>query len=326
MPTTDSNLTGTFIANTYQKLLQIDNQYGSVGTTAPFNVIDVKNSSRYNLLNGLGQSVGGLVIDQTGVGGFNGGLFLKNTSSGANNDGQASWTLQTSGDGSLNISRGSFDNYKLFLKQTGSVWIGYNNSSSPVADIAPYKLYVLDGIYSSDSTGSRSVTINTNTLTGPAITMNGPIPTITMNENASQFLVKQNGTNGFSPQVDFPIHFLTVDFDQTDNSNENLDANLNIPVSDWNVAVIGADWGNEGGGKPIVYTYINGSTWWVRADVIGDGDDDTVVSCQFLIVHKSVSSRFNNSLFGNSNGSNGSSSTKPFITYTGNTLHAAPGG
>ena len=78
-----SNLTGTFIANTYQKLLQVDTDNGSVGSTAPFSATNAKTTSKHNILNGLGQSVGGLVIDQTGVSGFNGGLYLKNTTSGA---------------------------------------------------------------------------------------------------------------------------------------------------------------------------------------------------------------------------------------------------
>ncbi len=149
MPTTDSNLTGTFIANTYQKLLQVDNINGSVGTTAPFDPTVANNTSKYTLLNGLGQSVGGVVIDQTGVSGFNGGLFLKNTSTGANNDGKGSWTLQTSGDGGLNISRNSDDNYLFFLKQSGSAFVGYKNATIP-ADISGYSLYVNDGIVSGE--------------------------------------------------------------------------------------------------------------------------------------------------------------------------------
>ena len=313
-----SNLTNTFIANTYQKLLQYDNINGSVGTTAVFSMADAISSSKYNLLNGLGQTMPGFVIDTTGNG--DGGLMFKDS----NSDPGISipplslgglWSIQTfetsNSEAGLNFWRPSgvtnAANAKLFLKNTGSVWVGYQDSVNPTpvipTDITGYSLYVKDGIYVTGST-----------------------PRIRMDNNSSQFLVRQNGTNGFSPRVDFPIHFLTVNFGQTNNSPENLDANLNIPVSDWNVAVIGTDWGNEGGGSPIVYTYINGSTWWVRADVIGDDDNDTVVNCQFLIVHKSVSSRVNNSLFGNSNGSNGSSSDKPFITYTGNTLHAAPGG
>ena len=143
-----SNLTGTFIANTYQKLLQVDTDNGSVGSTAPFSATNAKTTSKHNILNGLGQSVGGLVIDQTGVSGFNGGLYLKNTTSGANNDSKASWTLQTSGDGGFNISRGGEDNYKLFLKQSGSVWVGYDNSNVPASDVSGHNLYVREGIKS----------------------------------------------------------------------------------------------------------------------------------------------------------------------------------
>jgi hypothetical protein len=50
MPANDSNLTNTYIANTYQKLLQIDSQYGSIGTTAPFVVSDAVTSSKITKL------------------------------------------------------------------------------------------------------------------------------------------------------------------------------------------------------------------------------------------------------------------------------------
>jgi hypothetical protein len=159
MSANNSDLTQTFIANTYQKLLQVDNLNGSVGTTAPFDQTVALNTSKYNLLNGLGQSIGGVVIDQTGVSGFNGGLFLKNTSTGANNDGKGSWTLQTSGDGGLNISRNSDDNYLFFLKQSGSAFVGYKNSTIP-ADVPGYNLYVKDGIYLT-SNSTKIATIDT---------------------------------------------------------------------------------------------------------------------------------------------------------------------
>ena len=48
-----ASLSGKFIANTFQKLLQYDNINGSVGTTATFNMADAISSSKYNLLNDI---------------------------------------------------------------------------------------------------------------------------------------------------------------------------------------------------------------------------------------------------------------------------------
>jgi hypothetical protein len=154
MPTTDSNLTGTFIANTYQKLLQADTNYGSVGTTATFSISNAVTTSKHTLLNGLGETVPGLAIDTTGNG--NGGLMFKDT----NSDPGGLWSIQTyetsNNEGGLNFWRPNAggnpndNNAKLFLKNTGTVWIGYQNSGAPIipVDVSGHSLYVKDGVKS----------------------------------------------------------------------------------------------------------------------------------------------------------------------------------
>ena len=150
-----SNLTNTFIANTYQKLLQVDNINGSVGTTATFDIADAISSSKYNLLNGLGQTMPGFVIDTTGNG--NGGLMFKDSNY---DPGGGLWSIQTfetsNNEAGLNFWRPSgvtnAANAKLFLKNTGSVWVGYQDSVNPTpvipTDVSGYSLYVKDGIKS----------------------------------------------------------------------------------------------------------------------------------------------------------------------------------
>jgi len=234
-----SNLTGTFIANTYQKLLQVDTDNGSVGSTAPFSATNAKTTSKHNILNGLGQSVGGLVIDQTGVSGFNGGLYLKNTTSGANNDSKASWTLQTSGDGGFNISRGGEDNYKLFLKQSGSVWVGYDNSNVPASDVSGYSLYVKNGIQVGQNTTGNNGRINligANPLeNGAGMFINGehPFRIYRYQVNASyiddtqRFLEDENGQKFSTLEwTALVVGQQIIDFDGTVNSQIGLGITL----------------------------------------------------------------------------------------------------
>ena len=175
-----SNLTGTFIANTYQKLLQYDNINGSVGTTAVFNIADAISSSKYNLLNGLGQTMPGFVIDTTGDG--DGGLMFKDSNSdpGALSLGGL-WSIQTyetsNNEGGLNFWRPfgvtNPNNAKLFLKNTGSVWVGYQSSGAPSiqTDVTSYSLYVKNGIQVGASSAGNNGRIN---LIGANPLENGP--------------------------------------------------------------------------------------------------------------------------------------------------------
>jgi hypothetical protein len=155
-----SNLTGKFISNTYQKLLQVDNINGANGD-ATLNMTDARTSTKYNLLNGLGQNVPYLVIDNTDNG--NGSIFLKNT--GKDSDSLWGIQIEDSGDvygsSGLNFWRpsGSLNegNKYLFLKNTGTTWVGFQSQNifNDVIEYSTisvgsyrgtYTLYVSDGI------------------------------------------------------------------------------------------------------------------------------------------------------------------------------------
>ena len=245
MPTTDSNLTGTFIANTYQKLLQIDNQYGSVGTTATFNVADAVSGSKYTLLNGLGQKVPGFVVDTTGNG--NGGIMFKDQ----NSDPGGLWSIQTyktsNNEGGLNFWRpasgGNTDvnNAKLFLKNTGSVWIGYENIGAPVipTDVINYSLYVKNGIQVGQNTTGNNGRINligANPLeNGAGMFINGehPFRIYRYQVNASyiddtqRFLEDENGQKFSTLEwTALVVGQQIIDFDGTVNSQIGLGITL----------------------------------------------------------------------------------------------------
>ena len=166
MPTTDSNLTGTFIANTYQRLLQVDSQYGHTGTNVPFTQTNLVTTSKHSLLNGLGNKVQVIAIEGD-IGGT--GLFLKNTSL----DPLSAWGISTlqADPANSNTEVGlsfwrpspSSDNnlHKLFLKNTGTLWVGYEGPSTGagteiVSDVSGYNLYVRSGISAIDRVRTRN--------------------------------------------------------------------------------------------------------------------------------------------------------------------------
>lgn len=159
-----SNLTGTFIANTYQKLLQVDTDNGQNGV-ASFDSLLARTTTKYNLLNGLGQTLPYLVLDSTSNG--NGGIWLKdNTNDGTNN----AWGIQISNSDDSSDTPGlnfwrpfnssNFGNYKLFLKNTGSAWVGYGGESNLPNDVANYSLYVRNGIQVGQNTTGNNGRIN----------------------------------------------------------------------------------------------------------------------------------------------------------------------
>ena len=149
-----SNLTGTFIANTYQKLLQVDNVNGASGTGS-FTSIDQTNlnsTSKFDLLDGLGDTVPYLSVNHGGS--PLGGIFLKNSPVET-----GTWGIQIANSGDslntpgLNIRKLGLNSgeAKLFLKRTGTAWIGYDGGflGTPPGledDVLRYSLYVKDGI------------------------------------------------------------------------------------------------------------------------------------------------------------------------------------
>jgi hypothetical protein len=163
MPITDSNLAGNFISNTYQKILQTDKVNGPISSSPTINSVDIL-GGKYTVLNGTGQAQAAIVIQDTSSN-TNGGLFLQNTGK----DPGSVWGIQIeySGDSSntpgLNFWRPSgstnFGNYKLFLKNTGTSFIGY--SSSLPNDVTGYSLYTKGGIRieTTSSTNNRGLRI-----------------------------------------------------------------------------------------------------------------------------------------------------------------------
>lgn len=149
-----SNLTGKFISNTYQRIIQIDSDAGSnLPTDGSTSTPD---TSKFTILNGLGEIKTSVAIDSAGN--TNGGLFLKNTNGYNNVFGiQVSDTLL--GEKGLNffkpISSSEKLNAGIFLKSTGSVWIGYgkdfiNNNIEGIpsipSDVSGVDFYVRRGI------------------------------------------------------------------------------------------------------------------------------------------------------------------------------------
>lgn len=268
-----SDLTNTFIANTYQKLLQYDNINGSVGTTAQFNMADAISSSKYNLLNGLGQTMPGFVIDTTGNG--NGGLMFKDT----NSDPGGLWSIQTYetsiNEGGLNFWRPSgapnSGNAKLFLKNTGSVWVGYQGSGNPVipTDITGYSLYVKDGIYVTGST-----------------------PSIRMDNNSSQFLVRQNTYLG-GQLLTQPMQIVKISFSGTNGNGGDPAGNildLGIPTAHYFVCIVGFE--SPGGDQnssayPGFHAFNNGANWGIRTRLI-NVTGSTTHQVWLLIIHRTL--------------------------------------
>ena len=166
-----SDLTGKFIANTFQKLIQVDSQYGATGSDVAFTQNDLVTTSKYSLLNGLGNKISAIAVESGATGS---GIFLKNTTI----DPGDAWGISTlqadpfNGNVEVGLSfwrpspSTSPNLHKLFLKNTGTTWIGYEGLSggSPgtgiVTDVATYSLYVKDGIQIGQNTAGNNGRIN----------------------------------------------------------------------------------------------------------------------------------------------------------------------
>jgi hypothetical protein len=142
-----TSLNGKFIANTFQKVLQYDENDQYTYPVANFDIADLLDS-KYTLLNGAGQALPGIAIDHTDQG--NGGLYIKETDI----DSTGAWGIQiaktSNNEGGLNFWRpfpsSDFGNYHLFLKNTRTVFVGYTQSIP--TDVFGTNLYVNQGIRS----------------------------------------------------------------------------------------------------------------------------------------------------------------------------------
>jgi hypothetical protein len=191
-----SNLTGKFIANTYQKLLQVDNDNGSNGNTANFVGGVVASTENYDLLNGLGEKVPYVVVNHKDNG--NGGFFIKNGSTNFDVMGIQFETFNN--EKGLNFWTPLESNANLFLKNTGSLWVGYRTSGNPdiTTDSSGYSLYVKDGIRVGGSglTGTKAIQM--------------------IGENS---LIRADYTNNFQILLNSEYPFTYIQYEFTFNTN-----------------------------------------------------------------------------------------------------------
>jgi hypothetical protein len=267
-----SNLTGTFIANTFQKLIQVDSQYGATGSDVAFTQNDLVTTSKYSLLNGLGNKISAIAVESGSTGS---GIFLKNTTI----DPGDAWGISTlqadpfNGNVEVGLSfwrpspSTSPNLHKLFLKNTGTTWIGYEGLSggSPgtgiVTDVATYSLYVKDGIQVGQNTAGNNGRIN---LIGANPLENG----------AGLFI---NGEHPFQ-----------LERFSTGNDTDFIDTLYNM--NEWVGCVVGVDWFRDSDEKvrritAKIYSRPATSTtnWTLELRYTGEGTVDSIeVDCLFI--------------------------------------------
>jgi len=275
---------GKFIANTFQKVLQIDNINGSVGTTATFDIADAISSSKYNLLNGLGESVTGFVIDTTQNG--NGGLMFKDSTS----DPGGLWSIQTfetsSDEGGLNFWRPSAvsnpGNAKLFLKNTGTLCVGYQSGTlNPVipADVASYSLYVKNGIQVGTSSAGNNGRIN----------LIGADP---LEDGAGMFI---NGEHPFRTLR--YRHFSNFDYDRTRKITD-IDNSSLFSVNEWSAHITGifmnAYTGTKDAEGLTAIMVEDSGSWAIRFNIYMDDDRNKAFVIDVLLIRKGLYDDFRN--------------------------------
>jgi hypothetical protein len=232
-----SNLTGTFIANTFQKLIQVDSQYGATGSDVAFTQNDLVTTSKYSLLNGLGNKISAIAVESGSTGS---GIFLKNTTI----DPGDAWGISTlqadpfNGNVEVGLSfwrpspSTSPNLHKLFLKNTGTTWIGYEGLSggSPgtgiVTDVATYSLYVKDGIRVGQNTTGNNGRIN---LIGANPLENG----------AGMFI------NGEHPFKLLRVRYEWLDLRLEKNPELRDENNQPVSTSEWSAMIVGTYWDND---------------------------------------------------------------------------------
>lgn len=285
MPTTDSNLTGTFIANTYQKILQVDTNYGATGISS-YNQTDNITTSKYTVLNGLGQIQKGLTIDSAGD--SNAGLFIKDNS---NRLMGIQYQDAVDGEG-LNFWTPGSINANLFLKNTGSVWVGYTSGSNiPVtSDVSGYSLYVKNGVQVGENATGNNGRINligANPLeNGSGMFINGEYPF----RLVRYFYDQGNTFESFRTRnLRFPSSVADVSQPGL-NINNNPNSNDWISVSEWTALIVGFARSQQSDDTPIVnagcLAFSDGGYWKIGfsfANIAGGGpDQDWLIDVLFI--------------------------------------------
>lgn len=301
-----SNLTGTFISNTYQKIIQIDSD--SVSGLPIDASVGSPDTSKFTILNGLGEIKTSVAIDSSGN--TNGGLFLKNTNGYGNVFGiQVSETLL--GEKGLNffkpISSTEKRNADIFLKSTGSVWVGYGKNilgnaivgtpSIPL-DVVGYDFYVKTGVQVG-ITSSVSGKIN---IVGIYDPFSGFNTGLLINGYRVIRLVRYIYNQG-SEFESFRKRTLRWPNDRRhvvlDDSNTYEPEDI-LP-SEWSAVVVGFNFGNSDGrniDRGGCLSFVEDGKWRIGftfANESGDAEDqDWVIDIMFIRVGVAIDYRPNN--------------------------------
>jgi hypothetical protein len=277
-----SNLTGTFIANTFQKLIQVDSQYGATGSDVAFTQNDLVTTSKYSLLNGLGNKISAIAVESGSTGS---GIFLKNTTI----DPGDAWGISTlqadpfNGNVEVGLSfwrpspSTSPNLHKLFLKNTGTTWIGYEGLSggSPgtgiVTDVATYSLYVKDGIQVGQNTTGNNGRINligANPLeNGAGMFINGEYPFRTLRYK----------------------HSSTFEFDRTRRITDSDNTTL-FSVNEWSAHVTGIFMNSDvttSDAEGLTAIMINDSgSWAIKFNIFNDTNAQKSFVIDVLLIRK----------------------------------------
>lgn len=133
------NLTNEYIAVTFQRLLQIDPNEAAAGFK-PFSLSNAINSDSATLINGVGEKINGVVIEQFDQA----GLFLKNT----NTTFQIYSSTHNSKNG-IKFKQYTFSD-NVFVTDEGHLYVNYGGSY----DTSSYSLYVDRGIHLNPISGA----------------------------------------------------------------------------------------------------------------------------------------------------------------------------
>jgi hypothetical protein len=290
MPTTDSNLAGNFISNTYQKILQTDSQFGKVGDE-PFNLNELDSGGSKNaVLNGSGKAMPGLVIDHTST--TNGGLFLQ-AINGSSVEYQGIQlgnpsSTNTSAWG-MNFGKTSAFQHRMFLSNMGNLWVGYMNDASNItAGVNSYSLYVSDGIQigvnNTNGNGRINLVGNSPLENGAGFFINGESPF----KVVRYFYDQGSGFKSFRTRY--------LKFPSTPSSQPGLNISTDpasnewISDNEWTALVVGFARSQQSGDTPIknagCLAFTDGGYWKVGfsfANIAGGGpDQDWLIDVLFI--------------------------------------------
>jgi hypothetical protein len=275
-----TTLFGKFIANTYQKVLQYDENDQYV-TIANFDIADLLDS-KYTLLNGAGQALPGIAIDHTDQG--NGGLYIKETIIDPTG---SAWGLQhcygigapSNTDPGIQFWRPYEGNFHLFLKNTGNLFVGYKGENSVPVDVATYSLYVKNGIQVGTSSAGNKGRIN----------LIGADP---LEDGAGMFI---NGEHPFRTLR--YRHFSNFDNDRTRKITD-IDNSSLFSVNEWSAHITGifmnAYTGTKDAEGLTAIMVEDSGSWAIRFNIYMNDDRNKAFVIDVLLIRKGLYDDFRN--------------------------------